>query len=269
MFACRVLQRADARCANGDDPATLIKRAVDGFRRRVGYLKSFRFHFVFFDTLHPYRLESSQPHVEGDLASLHTAGAQAFKGSLREMKTRRRGGHRAPDFCVNGLVGFAVRRFIAAVNVGRQRDVTQAIDGILDAALARCQPNAAHTVLTTAQHLGFQFSLAEHQRFTHAHFASGMHESLPDILALLASQHEFDFGGEELAEGGIVLADLLRAFSTPPAEEPRGKYFGVVEYQEVAGPEDLGEVEKSPVLESLRGAVDEHHPRGIAFGERP
>jgi len=69
-----------------------------------------------------HRQKSSGAYMQGDEAALDTALLQLLKNGFREMKPRRRSGHRAVVPGINGLITLAVRRLHCAANIGWERD---------------------------------------------------------------------------------------------------------------------------------------------------
>ena len=62
--------------------------------------------------------------------------------------------------------------------------------------------------------------------------------------------------------------DLHLAAGGPPAEQPRLEHAGVVENQQVAGIQHLGQIGEMPVLQRAAGAVEDQQPAVGAIRDR-
>ena len=85
-------------------------------------------------------------------------------------------------------------------------------------------------------------------RVAHAHFAAGFDQAFPAPVAEGLEQEHFD---------PFVVG-----------EKPGFDDLGIVEHGQVAGLEIAGQVAKMAVFDHATGAIDHHHARGVAFGQR-
>src|ERR1019366_5753229 len=84
--------------------------------------------FVFFYDFFAHGLKRPEADMQRDLDSFDSTLVYALKNFRREMQARRRRGHGAEGFRVDRLVRLAVRRRVGAIDVGRQRNVADAIE---------------------------------------------------------------------------------------------------------------------------------------------
>lgn len=101
--------------------------------------------------------------------------------------------------------------------------------------------------------LGLEFVvLAEIKMLADGDLAAGADEAFPvvRILAELAGQKDLDAPVKEVPGCGIVRAERLRLQTCAPAVKAGGKDASIVEDDEVAGPEEIGEFAELAVLES-------------------
>src|SRR5271157_2037853 len=107
---------------------------------------------------------------------------------------------------------------------------------------------------------------AEVHAFAEAEFASGVDERLPYIglAGELLRQQDLDFAAQEVAGGGVRRGYMLGARAAAVSEETGGQDAGVVEYQQIVGPQEFREIPKSGIAQAASGAVEVQHA-----GRRP
>ena len=127
---------------------------------------------MIFHPLHAHRLKRPETHVKCDLAGLDTALAQRLESSFREVESCRGGSDRASNLGIDRLVGLAILCLIGASNVGRQRNMPQAVDRILDRAFARFQAHPAHAIFAPTNNFCLQFSRAEEKYLAGSHLSA-------------------------------------------------------------------------------------------------
>src|ERR1700731_4161442 len=106
--------------------------------------------------------------------------------------------------------------------------------------------------------------------FSDADLPSGPHQAFPivKIGGELPSKQDLNAALKEIAGGGIVWTDSLRARAFAAPVQTRGKNTGVIENQQVAG---LKEIRKVPKWEAgilAAGPLQTQHSRCVAGGER-
>src|SRR6267142_3034312 len=82
------------------------------------------------DAVDAYGLKSTVAHVQGDFGDLDAARRERGQQSGREVQPRRRCGNRPTPARKDGLVAIAIGRAVAALDVRRQRHVTNRVNGI-------------------------------------------------------------------------------------------------------------------------------------------
>ena len=83
---------------------------------------------VLFDSFYTDRLKGSQPDVEGDFCGLDAAVMKAGQNLRSEVEAGGGRGYRSTRMGVDGLIAFAIAGGIRARDVGRERDVADAIE---------------------------------------------------------------------------------------------------------------------------------------------
>jgi hypothetical protein len=178
---------------------------------------------------------------------------------------------------VNRLIALAVVGRIWARDVGREWDVADAIESgeeivtALKAALKdRLKADAALAEFRAGKNLGLQFvTLAEKEVFADGDLTAGADQAFPivGLRGKLAGQQHLDAAVEEIAGGGIVRTDWLSASACAATVEPRGENTGVVEDQQIAGPQKVRELAKHAVGIMSTGTVQVEHAGAVAGGE--
>lgn len=232
--------------------------------------------FVILDAVDADRLEGSQADMEGDFGGLDSALADAVEDFRGEMKACGRSGDRSALLGVDGLIAFAIAGRIRTGDVGRERDVADAIEGGEEVvhALNGLKADAALAEFGAGQDIGLKFSeiaivLAEEQSFTDAYFAAGANQAFPivGIGGKLAGQKNLDAAVEEIAGSRIVRADRVSAGAFAAAMEPGGKDAGVVEDHEIAGLQQVWEIAEHAVGVAAAGSLQVQHAGSVAVGE--
>lgn len=224
---------------------------------------------VIFDLFHVDRLKSPESYVKCDFCSFNAAGTNASQDFWSEVESGGGSGDGSALAGVDGLIALAVGGGIWPGDVGRERDVSDLFD-LGEEILGGGKANVAFAEFTARDDLGLKFIVvAEKETFADADLAAGTNEAFPFIgIGLeLASEEDFDPSMEEVAAGGIARAEGLRAQAGTASVEAGGKYFCIVEDQEVGGVEEIGELAELAVLKvsADRGEVEE--AGGGAVGE--
>src|SRR5271166_3070655 len=124
----REFKGADGSGTDGDYAAATGFCRVDGVGGCGGDFVGLAVEFVVFDFFGAYRLERAESDVKSDFCDFNSAGANALEDFGCEVKTRGRGGYRSSRFCVDGLVAVAIGWVVFSGDVGRERDMAQALD---------------------------------------------------------------------------------------------------------------------------------------------
>jgi hypothetical protein len=123
----RVFETPDCSGANSDDSPRFAESLVDGGSGGGRYGVGLRVEFVILDTLDADRLKCSQTDVQCYVGGLDPALANAIENLRCEVKARGGGRDRTELFGINGLVALAIARRIRPRDIGRKRDVADAI----------------------------------------------------------------------------------------------------------------------------------------------
>jgi hypothetical protein len=215
--------------------------------------------FVILDAFDSNWLEGSQADVQGDLDGLNSALADAIKDFRSEMKASRRCGYRSGLLGIDSLIALTIVGGIWTRDVGREWDVTDAVESgekvFVFLILAGLKTDAALAEFLAGKNLSLKFIvIPEEQAFADADLAAGPDQALP-IIGLggeLARQQNLD----------ATVKGITRALTA--AIEPRGKDAGVVEDQQIAGPQQVWEVAEQAVGVEAAGSWHVQHPGAIA-----
>jgi len=172
------------------------------------------------------------------------------------------------------LITLAIARRICAGDIGRERDVADAIEGgeeIVAAVKDLLEADAAFAEIGAGQDLGLQFVLlAEEEAFSYADLAAGANQAFPivGIGGELASQQNLDAAAEKIMRGRIVRAQGLSVDAFAAAVEAGGKNAGVVEDHEIAGAQQVGEVAELAIRKFAAGSLQVQHAGTVTGSER-
>jgi hypothetical protein len=81
------------------------------------------------------RLKRAKTDVQRKFADLQATSPHSFQNLRREVKPGGRSGNCTGTFGKNSLITFAVRNFIRTLDIRWQRNVTEALEMLADAAL--------------------------------------------------------------------------------------------------------------------------------------
>jgi hypothetical protein len=175
------------------------------------------------------------------------------------------------------LVALAITGRIWARDVGRERDVADAIESgeeivhALDHAVnGGLKADKAFAELGAGQDFGLQFVLrSEEEAFTDSDFAAGANQAFPivGIGGELAGKENFNTAVEEITRRWIARADSLSANAFSATVEASRKDAGIVEDHEIAGMQQVGEVAEQAIGITAAGALQVQHARRVAGGE--
>src|SRR6202044_732680 len=193
------------------------------------------------------------------------------------MKTGRGCCDRSALLSVDGLIAFAIAGRIRARDIRRKWDVANAIERSEEIFIARNgqESDAALAELRAGQNLGLQFVLqfvlhSKKKALADADLAAGGNQAFP-IVGLnrkLPREQDLDTAAKEILGGRILRTDGLRARALAMAVEPRRKNAGVVEDDEIGGPQPLGKVAEEAIGILSAGPLHVQHAGGITRSER-
>src|SRR5579863_83014 len=132
-FLRNIFKSSDHRGANRENRSSVAARSPNRSGRRFWNFVRFRMNLMIFQSLGANRLKRAQAHIERDFADLDSALAQTRKHRLRKMQAGRRRSDSAAVARKNRLVSLAVERFIFALDVWRQRNMSEPLDHICHA----------------------------------------------------------------------------------------------------------------------------------------
>jgi hypothetical protein len=154
------------------------------------------------------------------------------------------------------LIALVIAGRVRTRDVGRERDVPDAIEvgKKIIVIFGRFETEVALAELSARQDLGLEFILiAKEKAFADSDFAAGANQALPivGIGCELASEKDFD------AAVGAFAAAI----------KPGGKDAGIVEDDEVAWLEKVGEFAEQAIGVAAAGALQVQHAGAVAGGE--
>lgn len=237
------------------------------------------------DAIHANGLESSQANVEGDLGGFGATLADAVEDFWSEVKAGGGSCDRSILLGVDGLVAIEVARRIGARDVRRKWDVADAAEKSEEVVLPvvfvmvifvifsdkRLKSDAAFAKVGAGENFGLQFVvLTEKKAFAQADLASGANQALPIVRVRrkLAREQELNASLQKVARCGIARAHGLRARAFAAAVKTGRKDAGVVENNEIAGAQQIGEIAEQAISVLATGSLKMQHTRAIAGSER-
>ena len=208
--------------------------------------------FVIFDPVDADGLKGSEADVERDFSGCDAALADAVEDLWGEMKSGGGGCYRATLLGVDGLIAFAIAGRIRARDVGWERDVADAIESGEEIVhgLKGLEADEAFAELGARENFGLQFVLfSEEEAFADDDLAAGANQAFPiiGVGGELARQQNLDAALEKTTRGGIARAEWVSASACATAVEPSGKDARVVEDDQIAGLQQIGEVAEQAI----------------------
>lgn len=270
-----VLKGACGSGADGDDTAAVGDGGVDGFGGAGRKGVDLGVETDIGEVVHADGLKGAEADVQGEVLDLNVAGAELGEDVGSEVETGGGGGGGAvlagllgEDGLVTAPVFRAVRGKLVAVDVGWQGHVADLLD-LGEEVRVGGEAEGSFAEATGRDDLGLQERMVEmwggkEKVFADLNFAGGAAEGSPDDLAGVLRTEVF--GEEDLDATGWVGRVGLGAEAGAGGEEAGGKDAGVVEDNEVAGAEVVGEVSEVIVDESSASAVEDEHAARSADG---
>ncbi len=225
-----IFQRAHAGRPHRHHALALAARLVHGRGglRRDG--EPLGMHAVLPDIVVAHRQKRAIPHMQGQIGDPDSVGRQFLQQVVRKVQPGRGRGDGPLVPGINGLIGALVVARIRAPDVGRQRHVADGLQHLLE--IVRPAEGQAADLIPDFQHLGFQ-PLVEKQpaarRRAFGRLDQAVEYLVPRALGIVQNQ------GLYLAAAGFA------------AQQAPRHHAGVVEHQQIAGAQHLGDIAEAPV----------------------
>ena len=201
--------------------------------------------------------------MQGQFARFHSAPAQPLQNCRGKMQARCGRGHRPRAPCKQGLIICLVRRFIRAINIRRQRHVTNFRDRLVQVAFT-LKAELPQAQFAPAGHLRFQLPGREYNPLAHADLSPGPHQCLPCSFARLARQQHFNCGAQMLflRARGLARNECFEPFAPP--KQPRRNHLRIVHHQQFIAAQQFREIAEPSILPALCLPLQQQHSRSIA-----
>ena len=236
-------EQAQYRRAGGDD-ATAARPAGDDLRRRADAdLAALGVHDVILDVLRPERKEGARAYVQGHRDTVDAGGIERHQQVGREVQSGGRRRHGTRPRREHRPVVFAIARIpVGTADIGRQRWHPVRLQ-LLDHPFAAAGEIEQHrAVLALVRDLGGEVR-GEADAVTGPQSAGGADKRPPASRLRLIDQRRLD--GNRPA----------------PAEEACGQHLGVIDDQQVTGPQQARQIAHRPVF---RPFTQTQQPGGVA-----
>jgi len=209
-----------------------------------------------FDSVYSHRLKRAVTNMQSDLGDFDSTRAQAVKQLGSEMQSRSRRRNRAPLARKDGLIAFGVKAvFFIAFDVRRKRSAADTIYDLVEVSFSFETDHAAAEI-TPFDHLSGELAACElDSRAWQQRFAR-LYQRFPNQR--LDATHEKNFDAPT--------KHRLAAHSLPDSssDQPCRKDSRVVENEQVAGIEVIGQLRKHRIDKRTGCAIDDHQPRHIS-----
>ena len=160
--------------------------------------------------------------------------------------------HRSAFACVDGLVALPVAIDVCAMNIGRQRDMSQLLDFSKEIGY-RLKAKCPLAEFAVRNDLGPQHAVSEVQDFSRQSLAPRPREHSPLPFGELFCEQDLD------AARGLMTR--LRVESCTMREEARWNHAAVVEDKQIAFSEQFGKAMEHSVFIGSRAAIEHEHAR--------
>src|SRR5580704_9695330 len=127
------------------------------------------------EALGSHRFKRAQSDVQCDFRNLDSPRAQSLENLGREVESCRRRSHRASLPRIDRLIPFPIERFIRALDVWWQRNVTKSCKRFLKTSL-RSESHNPQAIPAPVLHTRFQLSIAENDALSDGNLSSRPHE---------------------------------------------------------------------------------------------
>ncbi|MNX25771.1 hypothetical protein D3C86_558240 [compost metagenome] len=239
-------QRTHAGGADGNYSTTARTARRDCIDHVLADFQPLGVHVVIFKLLDAHRLERPRAHVQRDESGLNALGRNRFHQRLIEMQPRRRRRHRTEFLGVHGLITLAIRAFVRAVYIRRQRHVPDAIK--------------------QRQHF-FSEAQLEQRIVTRKHFclATTVDKNLRTRLRRLAGTH---MGQHAMRIEHPLNEDFQLAARGFLPEQPRRNHPGIVEHHQIARAQMLKQISELTVCQGAADPIQGQQATIAPLGQR-
>jgi hypothetical protein len=192
----------------------------------------------------PQWLECAQPDMQGHLGDLHSVSSHSIQYFRREVQARggRRG--RARQAGKDGLVANPILRRIRSVDVRRQGDVPNTIEGPKEVFFAtRVKAQSPFAEFTAPDHRGVQFVIKS-KLLANADLPARADQGLPFDGTELPGQQHLHPASQKLLAGRIAAAHRLGSRPATSPEEPGWQHPSIVHNHQVPRSEQGGQLAK-------------------------
>ncbi len=198
------------------------------------------------DTLDAHRLEGARAHMQGHEGRLHALATNGRQQLVIEMQPGGRRRHRSGLLRIDGLIALAIRLIIRAVDIGRQRHVSDA----LEQRQHRLGEAQLEQGVVARDHLGLATAIDENLRARLGRLARTNVRQHAILIEHTLHQHL------QLAAGGLL------------AEQARRDHAGVVEHHEIAGAQLLQHIGELAMTQLATRAIELQQTAGATLGQR-
>lgn len=263
VFGSGELQRTDRRCPNGDNPPSLCTGSVQLRRGFFSDLIRLGVKFVLLDNLTSHGLKRTQPYMQSQFRDFDAPGPNFLQNLGREVQARRGRRYRPRRLGEDGLILLSVPLLVGAVNIRRQRHVSDMLDSLQKIRHGQ-EPNCAFPQVPVSYYfrlksIGGAFTKTD--RLSRPDFSSGPHQALPDrrLRLQLLGQQDLHATVKKLFHRRIARAKWLRMQARAMSKKAGWDNTSVIQDQEVSGTEKLREISKMIVAEPSGSAIHVKH----------
>src|SRR5713101_1351276 len=155
------------------------------------------------------------------------------------MQTRGGCGDGARIFGKYGLVALAVRRLVGAIDIGRERHVSEPIQMLANVAVVmRNESQRSQPQFPTRQDLAVEFTIPKQNTLSDMHFSAGPNQRFPGVGSELTGKKDFNSAAEML--GAWSAGRRLRMNPGSFPEQPGRDDPCIVEHQQFVAAKKIG-----------------------------
>jgi hypothetical protein len=181
-----VLQRAHHRGADGDNAAAFADGAIDGISGGRGERVTLTVKVNLINSLHAERRKGAEAYVECETRDFDATNSERIEDLRGEMEAGSGRRYRAPLAGEDGLVAFAIRRLVVAMDVGRQGYMADAVeDG--EEIVHRLEAQQALAELAALDDFGFKRDAAgrigENEDLADGYLSAWTDKGAPEVFA--------------------------------------------------------------------------------------
>ncbi len=241
---CGSLQRSHHGGADRHDAPPFLLRRIDFIAGGLRYAEILRMHAVLADIIHTDRLKCPGSDVQGDKGGLHPHSLETREHGLVEMQTGGRRGDCTRMVRIHRLIAFAVARIVRTFDVRRERNMTDTLKNL--------------------RHRGirFEFQMVKLPlALLHGHGNIPFQRKFLSRLRRLACTY--------LGQHMMSIQNTLHQHFDAPAtvlvaKEARGNHARVVEHQQIACPQQRGQIGKTQIAPGAARAIEGQQTAGGA-----